>query len=100
MASFTMTLARTCLCPLVSPTGDSLAAFNQQNHVVFISLLRPVQIVSWGNDQVALSSKFETREDVGMSTLSSRIYLGLSDGFTWSWFIVEIKHTVGPPPQL
>uniref|UniRef100_A0A8C2WY42 DNA 5'-3' helicase n=1 Tax=Cyclopterus lumpus TaxID=8103 RepID=A0A8C2WY42_CYCLU len=36
MASFTMTLARTCLCPL---------------------------IVGRGNDQVALSSKFETRED-------------------------------------
>uniref|UniRef100_A0A8D3E699 General transcription and DNA repair factor IIH helicase subunit XPD n=1 Tax=Scophthalmus maximus TaxID=52904 RepID=A0A8D3E699_SCOMX len=36
VASFTMTLARTCLCPL---------------------------IVGRGNDQVALSSKFETRED-------------------------------------
>uniref|UniRef100_A0A3B3RXQ1 General transcription and DNA repair factor IIH helicase subunit XPD n=1 Tax=Paramormyrops kingsleyae TaxID=1676925 RepID=A0A3B3RXQ1_9TELE len=35
-ASFTMTLARTCLCPL---------------------------IVGRGNDQVAISSKFETRED-------------------------------------
>lgn len=36
MAMFTMTLARTCICPM---------------------------IVSKGNDQVAMSSKFETRED-------------------------------------
>uniref|UniRef100_A0A672QXU9 General transcription and DNA repair factor IIH helicase subunit XPD n=1 Tax=Sinocyclocheilus grahami TaxID=75366 RepID=A0A672QXU9_SINGR len=36
VASFTMTLARTCLCPL---------------------------IVGRGNDQVAMTSKFETRED-------------------------------------
>ncbi|MBN3290284.1 ERCC2 helicase, partial [Polypterus senegalus] len=39
MASFTMTLARTCLCPL---------------------------IVGRGNDQVAISSKFETREDIAV----------------------------------
>ncbi|XP_041351579.1 general transcription and DNA repair factor IIH helicase subunit XPD-like isoform X2 [Gigantopelta aegis] len=39
MASFTMTLARTCLCPM---------------------------IVSKGNDQVAMTSKFETREDVAV----------------------------------
>ncbi|KGL73074.1 TFIIH basal transcription factor complex helicase XPD subunit, partial [Tinamus guttatus] len=38
MATFTMTLARTCLCPM---------------------------IVGRGNDQVAISSKFETREDIG-----------------------------------
>lgn len=31
----------------------------------FIFLFCLLQIVSWGNDQVALSSKFETREDVG-----------------------------------
>ncbi|KAH0631628.1 hypothetical protein JD844_006058 [Phrynosoma platyrhinos] len=37
MATFTMTLARTCLCPM---------------------------IVGRGNDQVAISSKFETREDM------------------------------------
>merc|ERR1712168_558688 len=36
MASFSMTLARTCICPMV---------------------------VSRGNDQVTISSKFETRED-------------------------------------
>ncbi|ESP02287.1 hypothetical protein LOTGIDRAFT_238022 [Lottia gigantea] len=39
MATFTMTLARTCICPM---------------------------IVSKGNDQVAMSSKFETREDVAV----------------------------------
>ncbi|XP_046371417.1 general transcription and DNA repair factor IIH helicase subunit XPD-like [Haliotis rufescens] len=39
MATFTMTLARTCICPL---------------------------IVSKGNDQVAMSSKFETREDIAV----------------------------------
>ncbi|XP_030073294.1 general transcription and DNA repair factor IIH helicase subunit XPD isoform X2 [Microcaecilia unicolor] len=37
MATFTMTLARTCLCPMV---------------------------VGRGNDQVAISSKFETREEI------------------------------------
>lgn len=39
MATFTMTLARTCLCPM---------------------------IVSKGNDQVAMSSKFESREDIAV----------------------------------
>ncbi|XP_002126055.2 general transcription and DNA repair factor IIH helicase subunit XPD-like [Ciona intestinalis] len=39
MATFTMTLARQCLCPVV---------------------------VTHGNDQVAISSKFETREDVAV----------------------------------
>ncbi|XP_053908942.1 general transcription and DNA repair factor IIH helicase subunit XPD isoform X2 [Cuculus canorus] len=39
MATFTMTLARTCLCPM---------------------------IVSRGNDQVAISSKYETREDIAV----------------------------------
>ncbi|XP_032819762.2 general transcription and DNA repair factor IIH helicase subunit XPD [Petromyzon marinus] len=39
MASFTMTLARTCLCPI---------------------------IVARGNDQVTMSSKFETREDIAV----------------------------------
>lgn len=39
MATFTMTLARTCICPMV---------------------------VSKGNDQVAMSSKYETREDVAV----------------------------------
>ncbi|CAM9135350.1 unnamed protein product [Bubo scandiacus] len=39
MATFTMTLARTCLCPM---------------------------IVGRGNDQVAISSKFETREDIAV----------------------------------
>ncbi|NXX50344.1 ERCC2 helicase, partial [Tricholaema leucomelas] len=39
MATFSMTLARTCLCPMV---------------------------VGRGNDQVAISSKFETREDIAV----------------------------------
>lgn len=39
MASFTMTLARPCICPM---------------------------IVSKGNDQVAMSSKFETRDDIAV----------------------------------
>ncbi|CAH1793252.1 unnamed protein product [Owenia fusiformis] len=39
MASFTMTLARQCICPM---------------------------IVSRGNDQVAISSKFESREDIAV----------------------------------
>ena len=38
MASFSMTLARPCLCPMV---------------------------IARGSDQVAMSSKFETREDAG-----------------------------------
>lgn len=40
MATFTMTLARPCICPM---------------------------IVSKGNDQVAMSSKFETREDIAVT---------------------------------
>ncbi|XP_065068425.1 general transcription and DNA repair factor IIH helicase subunit XPD-like [Rhopilema esculentum] len=39
MATFTMTLARSCICPM---------------------------IVSKGNDQVAISSKFETRDDIAV----------------------------------
>lgn len=39
MATFTMTLARTCLCPM---------------------------IISKGNDQVAMTSKFESREDIAV----------------------------------
>lgn len=39
MATFTMTLARTCICPM---------------------------IISKGNDQVAMTSKFESREDVAV----------------------------------
>lgn len=39
MASFTMTLARPCICPM---------------------------IVSKGNDQVAVTSKFEAREDLAV----------------------------------
>ncbi|XP_069738322.1 general transcription and DNA repair factor IIH helicase subunit XPD [Phaenicophaeus curvirostris] len=41
MATFTMTLARTCLCPM---------------------------IVGRGNDQVAITSKFESREDIATGT--------------------------------
>ncbi|KAH9499606.1 General transcription and DNA repair factor IIH helicase subunit XPD [Bulinus truncatus] len=40
MATFTMTLARPCICPM---------------------------IVSKGNDQVAMSSKYETREDIAVT---------------------------------
>uniref|UniRef100_A0A3Q3MQB5 General transcription and DNA repair factor IIH helicase subunit XPD n=1 Tax=Mastacembelus armatus TaxID=205130 RepID=A0A3Q3MQB5_9TELE len=51
MASFTMTLARTCLCPL---------------------------IVGRGNDQVALSSKFETREDFAVIRNYGNLLLEMS----------------------
>ncbi|XP_048837206.1 general transcription and DNA repair factor IIH helicase subunit XPD [Brienomyrus brachyistius] len=50
-ASFTMTLARTCLCPL---------------------------IVGRGNDQVAISSKFETREDFAVIRNYGNLLLELS----------------------
>ncbi|MCJ8740053.1 hypothetical protein PDJAM_G00054430 [Pangasius djambal] len=51
MASFTMTLARTCLCPL---------------------------IVGRGNDQVAMSSKFETREDFAVIRNYGNLLLEMS----------------------
>uniref|UniRef100_A0AAY4EDA1 General transcription and DNA repair factor IIH helicase subunit XPD n=1 Tax=Denticeps clupeoides TaxID=299321 RepID=A0AAY4EDA1_9TELE len=51
VASFTMTLARTCLCPL---------------------------IVARGNDQVAMSSKFETREDFAVVRNYGNLLLELS----------------------
>lgn len=51
MASFTMTLSRICLCPL---------------------------IVGRGNDQVALSSKFETREDFAVIRNYGNLLLELS----------------------
>uniref|UniRef100_A0A3P8V5P8 DNA 5'-3' helicase n=1 Tax=Cynoglossus semilaevis TaxID=244447 RepID=A0A3P8V5P8_CYNSE len=51
MASFTMTLARTCLCPL---------------------------IVGRGNDQVTLSSKFETREDIAVIRNYGNLLLEMS----------------------
>uniref|UniRef100_A0A8C2KTR2 General transcription and DNA repair factor IIH helicase subunit XPD n=1 Tax=Cyprinus carpio TaxID=7962 RepID=A0A8C2KTR2_CYPCA len=51
MASFTMTLARTCLCPL---------------------------IVGRGNDQVAMTSKFETREDFAVIRNYGNLLLEMS----------------------
>ncbi|XP_074872161.1 general transcription and DNA repair factor IIH helicase subunit XPD isoform X2 [Carettochelys insculpta] len=51
MASFTMTLARTCLCPM---------------------------IVGRGNDQVAISSKFETREDIAVIRNYGNLLLEMS----------------------
>ncbi|XP_063177665.1 general transcription and DNA repair factor IIH helicase subunit XPD [Chroicocephalus ridibundus] len=51
MATFTMTLARTCLCPM---------------------------IVGRGNDQVAISSKFETREDIAVIRNYGNLLLELS----------------------
>ncbi|KAG7274628.1 hypothetical protein CRUP_009671 [Coryphaenoides rupestris] len=51
MASFTMTLSRNCLCPL---------------------------IVGRGNDQVALSSKFETREDFAVIRNYGNLLLEMS----------------------
>ncbi|KAM6389888.1 LOW QUALITY PROTEIN: general transcription and DNA repair factor IIH helicase subunit XPD, partial [Rhynochetos jubatus] len=51
MATFSMTLARTCLCPM---------------------------IVGRGNDQVAISSKFETREDIAVIRNYGNLLLELS----------------------
>ncbi|CAB1348724.1 unnamed protein product [Coregonus sp. 'balchen'] len=51
VASFTMTLARTCLCPLV---------------------------VGRGNDQVAMTSKFETREDFAVIRNYGNLLLEMS----------------------
>ncbi|XP_038623043.1 general transcription and DNA repair factor IIH helicase subunit XPD [Tachyglossus aculeatus] len=51
MATFTMTLARVCLCPM---------------------------IVGRGNDQVAISSKFETREDIAVVRNYGNLLLELS----------------------
>ncbi|XP_066065198.1 LOW QUALITY PROTEIN: general transcription and DNA repair factor IIH helicase subunit XPD, partial [Chamaea fasciata] len=51
MATFSMTLARACLCPM---------------------------IVGRGNDQVAMSSKFETREDIAVVRNYGQLLLELS----------------------
>ncbi|XP_062996219.1 general transcription and DNA repair factor IIH helicase subunit XPD isoform X1 [Elgaria multicarinata webbii] len=51
MATFTMTLARTCLCPMV---------------------------VGRGNDQVTISSKFETREDIAVIRNYGNLLLEMS----------------------
>ncbi|XP_051632262.1 general transcription and DNA repair factor IIH helicase subunit XPD-like, partial [Manacus candei] len=51
MATFSMTLARTCLCPM---------------------------IVGRGNDQVSMSSKFETREDIAVIRNYGQLLLELS----------------------
>ncbi|XP_030073296.1 general transcription and DNA repair factor IIH helicase subunit XPD isoform X4 [Microcaecilia unicolor] len=51
MATFTMTLARTCLCPMV---------------------------VGRGNDQVAISSKFETREEIAVIRNYGNLLLEMS----------------------
>uniref|UniRef100_A0A670ZAY4 General transcription and DNA repair factor IIH helicase subunit XPD n=1 Tax=Pseudonaja textilis TaxID=8673 RepID=A0A670ZAY4_PSETE len=51
MATFTMTLARTCLCPM---------------------------IVGRGNDQVTISSKFETREDIAVIRNYGNLLLEMS----------------------
>lgn len=43
---------------------------------------RPLQIIGRGNDQVAISSKFETREDIGM--LPARgVCMGGEGGVDW-----------------
>ncbi|KAF1590729.1 General transcription and DNA repair factor IIH helicase subunit XPD, partial [Eudyptes moseleyi] len=65
MATFTMTLARTCLCPM---------------------------IVGRGNDQVAISSKFETREDIGRGRGRRE---GTGTGVQWSTYGVQLS-TLGP----
>uniref|UniRef100_A0A452VG89 DNA 5'-3' helicase n=1 Tax=Ursus maritimus TaxID=29073 RepID=A0A452VG89_URSMA len=51
MATFTMTLARVCLCPM---------------------------IIGRGNDQVAISSKFETREDIAVIRNYGNLLLEMS----------------------
>ncbi|XP_067874911.1 general transcription and DNA repair factor IIH helicase subunit XPD isoform X2 [Heterodontus francisci] len=51
MATFTMTLSRTCLCPM---------------------------IVGRGNDQVTISSKFETREDIAVIRNYGNLLLEMS----------------------
>uniref|UniRef100_A0A8C3Y2P4 DNA 5'-3' helicase n=1 Tax=Catharus ustulatus TaxID=91951 RepID=A0A8C3Y2P4_CATUS len=51
MATFSMTLARSCICPM---------------------------IVGRGNDQVAMSSKFETREDIAVVRNYGQLLLELS----------------------
>ena len=77
---FSITLAKPCVCPMVrSPQGM---------HCVYVcvcvwcvcvcvcvqyyyaSTYVELQVVSRGNDQVAISSKFETRADAGLSCAS------------------------------
>ncbi|KAM3656372.1 LOW QUALITY PROTEIN: general transcription and DNA repair factor IIH helicase subunit XPD [Ammospiza maritima maritima] len=71
MATFSMTLARTCLCPM---------------------------IVGRGNDQVAMSSKFETREDIAVTRNYGQLLLELSavvpDGLVFFTSYVYLESTV------
>lgn len=64
MSSFTMTLARPCLLPMVF----QFCIFNLKYVISLYVLPRLInlQIVSKGNDQVAISSRYETREDVAV----------------------------------
>ncbi|XP_037227775.1 general transcription and DNA repair factor IIH helicase subunit XPD isoform X2 [Falco rusticolus] len=70
MATFTMTLARTCLCPM---------------------------IVGRGNDQVAITSKFESREDIAVLRNCGALLLELSavvpDGLVA--FFTSYRHLEG-----
>lgn len=53
MATFSMTLARPCVCPLVSIDCLKVLEYGDS------------QVVSRGSDQVSITSKFEAREDAG-----------------------------------
>lgn len=61
MSSFTMTLARPCLLPMVC-----ILTIVHQKPNSSVSDSYCFQIVAKGNDQVAISSRFETREDVAV----------------------------------
>lgn len=62
MSSFTMTLARPCLLPMVK----LLKLFVEFVRRAFSFPVLFLQVVSKGNDQVAISSKFETRDDTAV----------------------------------
>lgn len=66
MATFTMMLAQTCLCPMVSGECWGYPALGLGGGWGPLCHQRPCpsQIVGRGNNQVATSSKFETREDI------------------------------------
>lgn len=79
MSSFTMTLARPCLLPMVNIilfleyillkiyTIKFKIIKNKYKYIYIKKLiLKYCQIVAKGNDQVAISSKYETREDVAV----------------------------------
>lgn len=66
MTSLTMTLARPCLLPMVNFCTIFIRNVRMEISTSWLNVLYSLQIVSKGNDQVTMTTKWEAREDVAV----------------------------------